>query len=442
MIHVFFRPRSIAVIGASATKGSVGNSILNSLKNFKGRVYPVNPKHKKINGLWCYGSIKDIKNPVDMGVIAVPNKAVAAVLRECVEKKVNGVVIVNSGYSEIGNREDEDELKKIIKNTKTRIIGVNCLGVLDTITGVDTLFLPEPELKRPKPGGISFLSQSGAFGSTLLDLISYENIGVAKFVSYGNQTDVKDWELLEYLGRDQTTKVIIIYIEGVSDGRKFMNIAKKIKKPILIFKAGKTEAGSRSAASHTGAVAGSYDVYKAAFKQTGVFEVDSVEEMYDAAKALEFQNTFSGNVAVVTNGGGFGVIASDYLIKSGLTLATFSEQTTTKLKKILPAYASIHNPLDLIGDADHIRYEKALDVLIRDNDVKAILIIALLQPVSMTPRVIDVIKRVKKKTEKPFVVCSTGGTYTEKHVPTLEKAKIPVYITPERAVRSLKALSR
>ncbi len=442
MFSCFFNPKSVAVIGASTKKGSIGHSVTKTLKGgFKGKVYPINPKYEKIEGLKCYPSVRDVK--ADLAVIVVPVKIVPAVLRECVASGVGGVVLITAGYSEVGNNVGEEELRGIIKGSKTRIIGANCLGIFDTHTGLDTLFLPEPDLKRPKKGGISFISQSGAFGSTLVDLIAYEGVGLAKFVSYGNQTDVKDYELLEFLGDDPLTNVIVIYMEGVSDGRKFLDVAKGVskKKPIIIYKAGKTREGSISASSHTGSLAGSYEVYKTAFKQGHILEAETVEEIYDMAKAIEFQKTCVGNnIAVVTNGGGFGVVASDYIIKSGLKLAEFSYETKNNLRKIMPSFAEVHNPLDLIGDADHERYENSLDVLVKDKNIDGVLIIALLQTVSLTPKVYDSIISVKRKTNKPFIVCSTGGEYTQKFVSKLDDEKIPVYLTPERAVKAMKAL--
>ncbi len=449
-LNSFFTAKSAAIIGASTEVGSIGYSITQTMKqHFKGRVYPVNPHHKKVFGLACYPSVLDIprkdkrSSPVDIAVIVVPIKFVPDVLKECVKAKIGGVVLITAGYSEAGNKEAEEELKKIIKGSRTRIIGANCLGILDTNTGVDTLFLPAPKLSRPKKGGISFLSQSGAFGSTFLDLIAYEDVGLSKFVSYGNQTDVKDWELLEFLGNDSSTEVIVIYMEGVSDGRKFLSAAKKVseKKPIIVYKAGKTDFGSKAASSHTGSLAGAYEIYKTAFHQGRILEAQTVEEIYDMAKAVEFLKKSAGDrIAVVTNGGGFGVVTADCVVSSGLKLPEFSPETREKLKKILPGFAQVHNPLDLIGDADVERYEKALEILVKDENVDGIIVIALLQTVSLKPEVYDAVVRVKQKTKKPIIVSSTGGEYTEKFKPRLERNKIPVYLTPERAVRAMKAL--
>jgi len=441
----FFRPKSVAVVGASNSKEKVGHCILREMKRrFRGRIYPVNPGSEKIMGLRSYASVRDIKN-VDLAVIAVPNRVVPAVLRDCVEKKVRAVVIVTSGYSEIGEkgREMEEELRGIVSGSKTRIIGVNCLGIYDAYSGVDTLFLPESKFRRPGKGGISFITQSGAFGSTVLDMLSFEGIGISKFVSYGNQTDVKENELLEYLDRDRRTRVIVAYIEGLSDGRKFMEVAKKAVKntPVVVFKAGKTEMGSRAAASHTGSLAGSYRIYEAAFRQAGVLEARSVEEMFDFAKVLEFLDPpKGGRIAVITNGGGFGVITSDAMEDSGLKPAKFSRESMKKLKGVLPGYANIGNPLDLIGDADKNRYEKALKILAKDPNVDGIIVIPLLQTFSLEADVIRVIARAKKSTKKPVLACATGGRYIRTHLRVLEKRGVPTFIAPNRAVSAMKAL--
>src|SRR3989338_2389545 len=413
----FFCARSVAVIGASKERGKVGYTILESLKQgYTGKIFPVNPTTDEILGLRCYKSVLSVEDIVDLAVIAVPKQFVPLVLKECVKKNVEGVVIITSGYSEIGDKKAEQELLKIIKGTKTRIVGTNCLGILDGHTDVDTLFLSETKLVRPPRGNISFTSQSGAFGSTLIDLITAEGVGLSKFVSYGNQIDLKDVDFLEYFGQDEKTMVIVSYIEGVSDGRKFMDVTRKIskKKPVIVFKAGKTAKGSKAASSHTGALAGSYNIYKAAFKQSGVLEATSVEDIFDFAKALGMQKPAQGNkIAVVTNGGGFGVITSDCIEVGELNLSEFSKETNKKLRKILPVYGNVNNPLDLVGDANKERYREALDLLVKDKSVDGIIVISLFQTTGLDPSVVDVITEVKNKTEKPIVVCATGGDYTK-----------------------------
>lgn len=443
-IDKFFNPKSIAVIGAAREPGKVGYSILDSLrKGFSGKIYPINPFADRILGLQAYKNLANVKEAIDLAVVAVPKKAVITVLKDCARKKIKNIVLITSGYSEIGDSKGEMELLKILKKAKTRFIGPNCLGIFDSYSQVDTLFLPEEKLARPKQGGISFISQSGAFGSALLDLIASEGIGVSKFISYGNQAGLKDVDFLEYLGEDEKTKVIVCYIEGVSDGRKFMNIAKRIsaKKPVIVFKAGKTEKGAIAAASHTGSLAGSYDVYKAAFKQSGVLEASSIEDIFDFAKALEMQKPAKGKrVAVVTNGGGFGVITADAIAEAGLELAGFSNESIKSLGKILPEYGRVHNPLDLVGDADKERYRQSLDILVRDKNVDGIIVVALLQTISLQPEIVDIVAEAKNKAEKPIVVCSTGGDYTKKYLAEFEKKGVPAFITPERAVKAMWAL--
>jgi acetyl coenzyme A synthetase (ADP forming)-like protein len=444
-LDFFFRPGSVAVIGASRDREKVGHCVLKGMKkSYKGRIYPVNPGAGRIMGLKCYPSVKSLRD-VDLAVIAVPRSVVPGVLRECVEKGIEAVVIITSGYSEIGEggRRREEELKRIIRGSRTRIIGVNCLGIYDAYSGVDMLFLPESKLKRPGRGAISFITQSGAFGSVILDLISFEGIGISKFISYGNQTDVKENELLEYLDRDRKTRVIVAYIEGLSDGRRFMEVAERVVRntPVVVFKAGKTEMGSRAASSHTGSLAGSYRIYESAFRQAGVLEAGSVEEMFDFAKVLGFIEPPKGDrIGVVTNGGGFGVIISDSIISSGLRLAKFSAESRRRLKAFLPAYANMHNPLDLIGDSDKGRYEKALEVLIRDPGVDGIIVIPLIQTFSLEPEVVDVIADIKRRTRKPVIACATGGGYTRRHMARLERKGVPAYLSPERAVKAMKAL--
>ncbi len=440
----FFYARSVAVIGASREVGKVGYTILESLKQgYTGKIFPINPTTDEILGLKCYKSVLDVVDIIDVAVIAVPKGVVPRVLKDCVKIGVEAVVIITSGYSEIGDKKSEQELLKIIKGTKTRIIGTNCLGILDGHTNVDTLFLSENKLIRPPRGNISFTSQSGAFGSTILDLITTECVGLSKFVSYGNQIDLKDIDFLEYFGQDEKTKVIVSYIEGVSDGRRFMDVVRKIvkRKPIIVFKSGKTEKGSKAAASHTGSLAGSYNIYKAAFKQSGVLEATSVEDIFDFAKALDMQKPAKGGkIAIVTNGGGFGVITSDCIETSELNLAEFSKTSCNKLRKVLPVYGNVNNPLDLVGDADKERYRKSLEILIEDRGVDGIIIISLFQTAGLDPGIVDVIVDIKNKTEKPIVICATGGDYTKKYLKELDSLGIPTYPTPERAVKAMWAL--
>ncbi|NPA99697.1 MAG: CoA-binding protein, partial [Crenarchaeota archaeon] len=322
MIEKFFNPNSVAIVGASPKPGKVGNVILANFKRrFKGRIYPVNPKHEEIMGLKCYPSIKDLPETPDLVVIAIPAPKVPQVLRDAGEKGVKAAIIISGGFRETGTEEGkrlEEEIVKISKEYGIRILGPNCLGIYDNWSGVDTFFLPDEKMMRPPKGKISFISQSGAFASALLDWMAYRNIGISRAISYGNKIDVDDVDLLEFLAKDDKTGLIIMYLEGLKPGRGrlFIDKAKEVvqKKPIVIYKAGKTSRGSTAAASHTAALAGNYAIYKAAIKQAGLIEATSFDEIMDLSKILLTQPLMKGRkVYVVTDAGGVGVMLTDAL---------------------------------------------------------------------------------------------------------------------------------
>ncbi|MEM3615486.1 MAG: CoA-binding protein, partial [Candidatus Methanomethylicia archaeon] len=330
-VDVFFNPKGVAIIGAARETYKPGHVILrNFLENmingtFKGELYAVNPNAEKILGLKCYKSVRNIDGPLDLSVIAVPAKIVPQTLEECGETNIKGTIIISSGFKEVGNHELEEEIKRIAKRHGIRIIGPNCIGIYDAHTGVDTIFLQQTKTiggspilatPRPKPGPISIITQSGAIGAAILDYMSGVEMGVSKFISYGNKADVDEVELIEYLRNDEKTKVIVLYIESIERGSEFIEVARKtsLKKPIITIKAGRSEGGMRAAASHTGALAGSYKIYEAAFKQSGVILTQSLEELMDCAKALAYQPPApEGNIAIVTDGGGAGIMTVDTL---------------------------------------------------------------------------------------------------------------------------------
>ncbi|MEM0372545.1 MAG: CoA-binding protein [archaeon] len=444
-IDYFFKPRSVAVIGASRERGKIGNAIFENFVSgkFRGKVYPVNPKAKQVLGVKCYKSVKDIPTGVDLAVIVVPSLVVKKVMQDCAEKRVKACVIITSGFSEVGNKKLEDEIALIAKNAGMRVIGPNCLGVFDAFTNVDTLFLPVKKLGRPKRGTISFISQSGAVGSIVLDWMASKGYGVSKFVSYGNAVDVNETKMIAYLAHDKTTRVICAYLEGVKDGRLFMRVAERAvkKKPIIVLKGGRTKAGSKAVSSHTGSLAGSDAVYDAAFRQCGVIRAKDLTEMFTFARVLSEQPLPKGNrIAVVTNGGGFGVLAADETIFKSLRLAELSERSRRVLSKVIPSYGGIHNPVDLVGDAGDDRYKRALDVLEKDDNVDAVLCILLFQTATITPSVIDHVVRFAKRRKKPIVVCSAGGKYTGEMARRLEEHGIPVFDTPSLGIDALDAL--
>ena len=446
-LDYFFNPKSVAVIGASHKPGKVGYVILsNFLATFKRRVYPINPDTTPILGLKVYKSVLDVPEDLDLVVIAVPAKIVPKVLRECVKKKIEAIVIISAGFSEIGEegRRLENECKRIIQKSRARVIGPNCLGVFDPYTQVDTLFLSRDRCGRPRKGNIAFITQSGAVGSTILDWLAEQGIGISKFISYGNAIDVDESDLLEYLGGDKKTKVITVYLEGIeTSGKKFMKIAKKVskKKPIVILKAGKTKKGLEAVFSHTGSLAGSGKIYSAAFKQCGIIEAQTWEELFDFARAFSTQPLPKGNrIAIVTDGGGFGVLATDEAERLGIELPEPSEKLKREMRKVMPSYASMHNPIDLTGDADAERYRVVIEACLKSNEYDGVIAITLFQVPTLGEKVVDYLIKLHKKYKKPLLACAAGGKFTEELSERLIEGGIPVYPTPERAMRAMKAL--
>ncbi len=447
-LEEFFEPESMAVVGASKTVGKVGNTVLKNLEEkFNGKIYPVNPKYDEINGLECYESVENIEEVPDNVVIAVPAKIANKVVKQCVELEVPTITMLTSGYEEIGERGEElqEELEGYLEDSSTRMIGPNCLGIWDGHSGIDSMFLPGYKIEEPSKGGIALISQSGAVGSAVLDRAASEGVGISKFVSYGNQLDVSETELIEYLEKDENTDAVAVYMEGAKDGRNFLEKTREISKemPVVVLKAGKTEKGSEAAESHTGSLAGNYRVYRGAFSQAGVVEAEKNEELIDYAKTLAKLEKPGGNrVAVVTNGGGFGVLSTDSIEKTSLELAEFSEETTEKLEESMKDYGNVSNPLDLIGDATPEDYKKALDVISEAEEVDMILVISLMQTEQMGSEFVDILEDIKNNSDKPVVGSTLGGDYTELHKTYLEEAGIPMFSYPEEAVKSLEKLFR
>jgi acetyl coenzyme A synthetase (ADP forming)-like protein len=442
-MRTFFKPKSIAVIGASREPNKLGYIILSNFVNsgFK-KIYPINPNADEILGIKCFKSILDVKEKIDLAVIVVPAKIVPQVLEECVKKQVPSVIIITSGFSETGKEGEmlEQQLRQIIAKSKTRVIGPNCVGIYDAYSQVDTLFLSRERCGRPKKGFISFISQSGAVGSTILDVLYSKDIGISKFISYGNGMDVNETDLIEFLSKDKTTGVIIAYLEGLkSEGRKFLEVAKKVKKPIIVLKSGKSKKGSEAAASHTGSLAGSSKIYSAAFKQFDIIEAENWEELLDYAIAFSQPLPKGNRVAIITDGGGFGVLATDEAERCGMLLPEPSQSLKQRMLKTMPSYVSLHNPIDLTGDADAERYGIALRECLASKEYDAAIVITLFQVPTLDDKVIDYIIQAKR-FKKPILVCSVGSSFSEERNKKLMQVGIPVYPTPERAVKALNAL--
>jgi len=466
IISKFFNPKTVAVIGASTDVNSPGyvtfKNFVDNIKNdvFRGKVYPVNIKGEELLGYKIYRSILDIPESVDLAVVIIPARFVPDVMEQIGKKGTQAVVIISAGFSEIGNVELEKRVISIAKKYGIRIIGPNGLGVLDSYSGVDTLFLPEKKrtkdnrelvgTPRPKPGYISFLTQSGAFGIAVLDYMAGEGIGLRRFVSYGNKADIDEIDMLEYLSKDEKTRVILIYSETIKRGREFVEIAKKVSvvKPIIILKSGRTEAGARAAASHTAAIAGSDVIYDVAFKQAGVLRAEDMEHMFDMAKALIFQRPLRGkNIAILTDGGGAGVMATDAAEMIGLNIIKLPEETYNKfeeLKKegVLPKFATNVNPVDLTGSASTEMFEIAADVLLRDPHIDGLVVIALHHVPMLDDTITDRFINLMKKYNKPIVACDIGSQEYACYLrDSFDEVGIPAYPTPERAVRAMHALA-
>ncbi|NOX71865.1 MAG: CoA-binding protein [Candidatus Micrarchaeota archaeon] len=445
----FFSPRSVAVIGASSHPKKIGHVIFRNFvkEHFKGKVYPVNPNTESILGHKCYRSILDIKHAVDLAVVAVKANITPRILEECAKKGTKNIIIISGGFKEVGNVELEKKTEAVIEKYGLNVIGPNCVGIFNPYTGTDTLFLPTYRLGRPERGEISFVSQSGALGMMLLDWMKLKGYKLSKFISYGNAIDVDEADLIEYLWKDDETKIICVYMEGAKDGRKFFNIAKKVAKdkPIIVLKAGQTEAGKVAASSHTGALAGSYKIYSSVFRQTGILEAEGLENLFDYARILAYQSDplpKGRRVQIITNGGGYGVLTADQLVKNGLKLAKPSAATIKRIKEGCPPHVIVKNPIDLTGDADSERYRLAIDAAVNDDGIDMIVVILLPQTPILSDDVVDVIAEAASKKRKPLIVLSAGGGFAEVLKKSIEECGIPTYSYPDKAASALSVLYR
>ena len=464
-MNTFFEPKGVAIIGASRRTMKAGhvifkNFVINKQRNlFKAKLYPVNPNEKTIQGFPCYPSILDIKDEVDLAVIVVPAKLVPDVMREVAKKGVKSAVIITSGFSEVGNHALEKEVIDIAKKAGIRVLGPNCLGVYDSKTGVDMLFLPETKTlttgdevvatPRPMAGPTAIVTQSGAFGAAALDYLAGKQMGVSKFVSFGNKADVTASEMLEYLLYDPKTQVILFYAESIDNGRKFMEVAKKVtcKKPIIALKVGKSEAGARAAASHTGSIAGSDEIYSSAFKQVGVLRAGDLEEFFDMGKALAFQPPVAGNnVAIITDAGGPGIMAVDECVSQGLNVKKFSDETIAKFEKLksegkIPRFATNLNPVDLTGSVTSEMFEEGIRILFEDPEIDGIIVLGLHHLPALQEDFVDRVAELSKKYNKSLVACDVGETEMALYIRSrFDRLGIPSYFSPEDAARGMAAL--
>lgn len=450
-LDFLFSPRSIAVIGVSRRRQSVGQAVFSNIlfNNYKGTVYPVNPRAQSILGVKCFADILDIQDKIDLAVIITPSKIVPKVLQDCGDKGVKAVVVISAGFKEIGKDglRLEEKIKNIAKKYGISLLGPNCLGLINTDPAVS--MNASFATTTPKQGNISFITQSGALCTVVLDYAKGENIGFAKFVSMGNKVDITENDLLLALKDDSKTEVILMYLEDLSDEREFIRIARQITgeipkvKPIIAVKSGRTIPGARAALSHTGSLAASDEVYDAIFAQCGVLRVNSVEELFEAALAFANQPLPRGDrVAVVTNAGGPGIMATDACIRHGLKMATLGKRTYAKLRKSLPESASIQNPVDLVGDARHDRYQLALDATLADKGVDGLIVILTPQAMTDIEEIARTISKVASRYPKPVLACFMGIADVSGGKKILTEGKVPHYRFPEAAARALASMDR
>ena len=431
----FFNAKSVALIGASPEVGKIGNSVLESLvkHEYKGKVYPVNAKgYPEIMGVRAYKSLSDIKDPIDVVIVTVDLKFVPDLLRECGKKNIHNMVVISGGGKELGGEraQIEKQIQELSKEMKIRIIGPNCIGIFNGDNRLDCAFQGHARMIRPKKGNVAFLSQSGTVGIAFME--TSDTFGLSKMISYGNRSDVDEADMIQYLAEDPKTEVIGLYVEGLGDGRKFMNTAKsairKYGKPIVVFKNGRSSRGAKQAASHTGSLGGSYAVISGALGQAGIVSVDSYEELTGSLKALTWQPLPKGNrIAMVTNGAGPIIAAIDNFERLGLQLAQISESTMKAFKDHYPATYVIGNPCDVTGSASASDYEFAINGFMNDPNVDIIMPWFVFQDDPLEEKIVEVLAGFQKQKKKPLLVGAMGGPFTQAISDRIEQSNVPVY---------------
>jgi acetyl coenzyme A synthetase (ADP forming)-like protein len=452
-ITAFFKPNSIALFGASASSQKLGNVILNNIiygskeneskgieGGFKGKIFPINPKAPGISGRKAYASVSEVPEAVDMAVICVPPGAVKEVIEDCGTKGVKSVVIITSGFSESGEKgkELEEEIKAVAKKRGIRIIGPNCLGVMNPYVRLNATFGDA----MPSKGPIAFVSQSGALCTSIINYSFEEYLGFSNFVSIGDKADVDDADLLDYFHQDSNTKCIMLYIESLKNARKFYETAKKVvrDKAIVVAKSGWTEEGAKATSSHTGSIAGYDSAYEAAFKQAGIFRARTLSQLFDASRALAYQPVPRGeNIAIITNAGGPGVLAADMAYSLGLNIVKLKDGTIAQLNKVCPPNWSRRNPVDIIGDADQMRYAKSLEIVMNASEVDGVVLLmsptAMANSMEVAHRIVEITDSIKKPITVSFV-----GIVSQDSEDYLDSRGIPEIEYPERAVFAMYAL--
>ncbi|NGX47960.1 MAG: Succinyl-CoA ligase [ADP-forming] subunit alpha, partial [Chlamydiae bacterium] len=441
----FFQPESIVVIGATKTPKSVGNTLMQNLVSgqFPGKIYPVNPKYDTLFDLKCYPSVDAIDESIDLAVIITPAKTIPAIIDQCVAKKIKGAIIISAGFKELGPEglELENEVLKRARAGNLRLIGPNCLGIMNPLAKYNATFAASMALK----GNIAFISQSGAMCTAVLDWSLKQKIGFSAFVSIGSMADVNWGDLIDYLGSDPNTSSILIYMETIGKAKDFLLAAKEValSKPIIVIKAGRTEAAAKAAASHTGSMAGSDDVFDAAMRRVGVLRVFEIGDLFDMAEVLAKQPTPRGpRLTILTNAGGPAVLATDSAAHFGAEIAELAPETIDALNAFLPAAWSHANPVDLLGDAGPDRYAKAIEIVAKDPNTDGILVILSPQDMTDVMGTAECLKPYARIPGKPLLASWMGGEVVEKGIKLLSEANIPTFIYPDSASKTFAAMWR
>ncbi|MFX0162473.1 MAG: acetate--CoA ligase family protein [Candidatus Hodarchaeota archaeon] len=446
----FFSPRAVVIAGASNNEKSLAyQAVLRLISGFKGNVYPVNPRYREVLGLKCYPDVLEVPDDADLCVIIVPAKIVPDIVDSCGKKGIKNVVVVSAGFAEIGGEgvKLQEKVVEMARKYNVRVLGPNCLGTINPRNGLDYMFLPVEKMPRPTPGYVGHITQSGAFGTTFIDIAAKQGLGLSKFVAIGNVADLDEVDFLKYFGDDEETKVVLLYLER--SYRKFFDVAKKVSRstPIVLLKAGRTKAGAAAAASHTASIAheGADRILDAACEQVGIIRGYDWEEALDYTKIFSYCDGLpEGNrVAIVTDGGGAGVMASDAVELFDLEMSKFEKDTEKVLEEKFPVHYGKINPIDLTGNATTEDFITALDIVSQDKNVDSIVFIPLPGVPNMNINdLVDQIEPVIKRCEKPISACTMGGSEADELSELLENIGIPSFPTPERAVKAISALTK
>ena len=436
-LDAIFNPQSVALIGATEKPGSVGRTILWNLISspFGGTVFPINPKRPNVLGIKAYPNIREVPDPIDLAVIVTPAPTVPDIIGECVEAGVRGAIVISAGFKETGPEGVALETQIMAQTrNKMRIVGPNCLGVMNCLTGMNATFANA----IARPGKVGFISQSGALCTAVLDWSFKQNVGFTAFVSIGSMLDVGWGDLIHYLGDDPRTESIVIYMETIGDARGFLSAAREIAltKPIIVIKPGRTEGAAKAAASHTGSLTGSDEVLESAFRRSGVLRVNSISDLFYMSEVLSKQpRPTGGRLTIVTNAGGPGVLATDALLMGGGELTELSQATYEELNKILPPAWSHNNPVDVLGDASPERYAQALEIAARDANSDGLLVILTPQAMTDATRTAEALTPFAHSTGKPVLASWMGGANVEKGEQLLNQGNIPTFQYPDTATR-------